>query len=464
MLGKALGKMRISQAYISVLVNRVQYTGEVTDTLSLVSTFTANLVAPKSFSDTLSLVEDYDGELPGGATYTKDFSDTLELVEDYDGYTLTVAFSDTLVFDEDYVADLDETFEASFSNTISFTDDFHAGTPYTASFSDNLALVDDFHNSTPHGFFSDTLALVEDYFGYTDELIVDFEDTLEFVESFGHEGEYLRTQIETLELVSLYTYNLVKNVRIDDAVSYYDPFLLAQVGLSDIFSYSFSGRVDFSHVLSFSQSFSRTFEAEFSNELELEDFFGLPISQELEFTEEWTAIAGPWTSNELELTDEFDYIITREVSFLNVIDLSQAFSATVSADLCNFQLPNPPTLGDAILSLTYDGDTLVLRNPAFGNNEQHSFSRINRTTRGGTLIIFANPIWPNLKTLKFSMSGLADSEEILDFLEASLGQVVTLLDHENRTWEGIILNPTTAITQQGTCDYRFDLEFEGELV
>lgn len=128
-----------------------------------------------------------------------------------------------------------------------------------------------------------------------------------------------------------------------------------------------------------------------------------------------------------------------------------------------------PTLGTATLTLTYPyvgpTQTLVLRNPAFQDRDRLSFSRINRETRGGTLILFSDPKWPKTQTLVLQVDGLKQSQvaELLTFLEDSLGQEIGLLDWEGRSWRGIIVNPDTPITHVSRQDRSVELQFQGEL-
>ena len=44
-------------------------------------------------------------------------------------------------------------------------------------------------------------------------------------------------------------------------------------------------------------------------------------------------------------------------------------------------------------------DIVVLRKPEFGNKDRLQFNRISRETRGGTLIVFADPMWPKRRRL-----------------------------------------------------------------
>lgn len=129
-----------------------------------------------------------------------------------------------------------------------------------------------------------------------------------------------------------------------------------------------------------------------------------------------------------------------------------------------------PTLGHATLTLTYPytspTTTLVLRNPEFRNQDTLSFNRINRETRGGTLIVFADPNWPKSQVLKLQVDFLKQSQvdDLLEFFLDSLGKEVGLLDHENRQWRGIILTPDAEITHVGRENRSVQFEFDGALV
>lgn len=134
-----------------------------------------------------------------------------------------------------------------------------------------------------------------------------------------------------------------------------------------------------------------------------------------------------------------------------------------------FPATTPPTLGAGTLTLTWPytspTTTLVLRNPEWGNDDKLTYNRLNQTTRGGTLTVFADPQWPKFKTRSFEVIGLSDStrDAVLQFLEDSLGQEIGLLDWEGRQWRGIITNPDTAVTQAGACDHQVSIDFEGDL-
>ena len=111
-------------------------------------------------------------------------------------------------------------------------------------------------------------------------------------------------------------------------------------------------------------------------------------------------------------------------------------------------------------------DSVTLRAPNFGNKDRLSFNRILRETRGGTLIVFADPIWPKIQTLVLTFSGLrsVQAQQLLAFLDAHLGEEIGLLDWEGRYWKGVVTTPTDPVVQDGRDSFSASLEFEGELV
>jgi hypothetical protein len=142
----------------------------------------------------------------------------------------------------------------------------------------------------------------------------------------------------------------------------------------------------------------------------------------------------------------------------------------------NAPSPPSPTLSgpmDGILApfqLVYPAEgavqaSVTLRTPEFGNKDRLQFNRINRETRGGTLVIYADPIWPKPQTLVLTFSALLQQQawDLLTFLEDHLGQEIGLIDHEHRYWRGVITNPDEAVVHDGPDRYTASIEFEGEL-
>jgi len=111
-------------------------------------------------------------------------------------------------------------------------------------------------------------------------------------------------------------------------------------------------------------------------------------------------------------------------------------------------------------------DTLVLRSPNLGNRDRLQMNRVSRETRGGTLVVYADPIWPKIQTLALIFSGLTwtQANGLHTFINNHLGLEIGMLDHEHRFWKGIVTKFDDPIVQDGKgCKYTVGFEFEGEL-
>ena len=109
--------------------------------------------------------------------------------------------------------------------------------------------------------------------------------------------------------------------------------------------------------------------------------------------------------------------------------------------------------------------TVTLREPEFDNKDRLRFQRINRETRGGTLIVFSDPIWPKVQRLTLEFTSLKEEEaqSLLTFIKATLGREIGLRDWENRHWAGVIVSPDEPIIRNGPHNISTALEFEGVL-
>jgi len=108
----------------------------------------------------------------------------------------------------------------------------------------------------------------------------------------------------------------------------------------------------------------------------------------------------------------------------------------------------------------------VLRAPNLGNRDRFQMNRISRETRGGTLVVFADSMWPKIQTLVLDFSGLtwAEVSGLNTFMDDHLGQEIGMIDWEHRFWSGVITKLDDPIVQDGRgCKYSVGFEFEGEL-
>lgn len=110
-------------------------------------------------------------------------------------------------------------------------------------------------------------------------------------------------------------------------------------------------------------------------------------------------------------------------------------------------------------------DSVALKTPNLGNKDRLGFQRVIREARGGTLIVYADPIWPKTQTLVLTFSGLlrVEAMELLTFIDTHLGLEVGLIDWEHRYWRGIITKPDEPVIEDRFDYYTVNFEFEGEL-
>jgi len=110
-------------------------------------------------------------------------------------------------------------------------------------------------------------------------------------------------------------------------------------------------------------------------------------------------------------------------------------------------------------------DSVSLKAPNLGNKDRLAFNRVLQETRGGTLIVFADPIWPKIQTLVLTFSGLyrVEAHNLLAFIEDYLGKEIGLIDWEHRYWKGIITTPDEPIIEDKFDNFTASFSFEGEL-
>lgn len=160
----------------------------------------------------------------------------------------------------------------------------------------------------------------------------------------------------------------------------------------------------------------------------------------------------------------------------DVLFLQSAVGESRELSLCGYDplssvMPSarPPTTPVAQVTLEYPSTsptlTLTLRAPAFGDRDGQRVTRIVRETRGGTLKVFRDPIWPRQERVQATFVALKETkgQEVLAFYEASLGKEIKLTDHLSRTWLGIILQNDDPIVRNRRDGVDVSFAFEGEL-
>lgn len=106
--------------------------------------------------------------------------------------------------------------------------------------------------------------------------------------------------------------------------------------------------------------------------------------------------------------------------------------------------------------------TINLRGPDLGNRDRLEFQRIKRETRGGTLVVWSDPMWPKNQRMVLSFSGLSESEgqNLLTFLTTTLGQEIGLVDWEGNTWRVVAMTPSEPLVRNSRCNLSINQDFE----
>jgi hypothetical protein len=114
--------------------------------------------------------------------------------------------------------------------------------------------------------------------------------------------------------------------------------------------------------------------------------------------------------------------------------------------------------------VSHPTESIILRSPEFSNRDRLQMNRISRETRGGTLIVFADAIWPKIQTLALTFSGLTrtQAQEYLLFVKEHLGLEVGFVDWEGFYWKGVIMNPSEPAVQDSKSIFTVSFEFECE--
>lgn len=127
--------------------------------------------------------------------------------------------------------------------------------------------------------------------------------------------------------------------------------------------------------------------------------------------------------------------------------------------------PITPTAQNNFITLSFEGQPIIIRAPNFGNTDTLSSPRINRKPRGNyPVLMYRSNRWPVFQQLSYSFTFLDQLEAtaLLNFIRKTLGKEVTLIDYENITWTGIILTPETEIVEENKKGFSVEFDFHGK--
>lgn len=151
---------------------------------------------------------------------------------------------------------------------------------------------------------------------------------------------------------------------------------------------------------------------------------------------------------------------------------TSAASGTAAAD-CDTSYIVVPSLGSSVnttftwVDLSLVTHTLALRKPKFGNTTTVETEALVRRNKGKMIQVFKSANWPTFTSLKYTIEKMSqtDVNNLIAFLQLTLGLQVTLVDYLNRTWLGYFTTESFDITQngQGNCQFEVSFEFLGVL-
>jgi hypothetical protein len=112
-------------------------------------------------------------------------------------------------------------------------------------------------------------------------------------------------------------------------------------------------------------------------------------------------------------------------------------------------------------SPTYE---VVLRDPVVGNEETTDLGVVNRQTRAGEAKSVRPADSPTIVTNKYQFEALTKTvrDDLVDFLENTLGLEIKLVDHNGSIWYGVIISPAIElITLNDSCSYNVGFDYVG---
>jgi len=485
------------------------------DTLVLADSTIPGFVAERAASDTLSLVDAAVGD------YCRVAEDTLVLEDEAD-FELVRLIADTLVLTDEATFIIVRGVDAY--DTLILIDDANLEREIDVSASDALSLADQaglLHDATDTLVITDTATADYSKVAY-DELLY-LTDVAEGVRDRVD-------ALDMLALTDVASYNIVRNVSARDYITTLaehawpgfqrvtasdalqtehievDPATLEEtvfyVGLQDTAqtSVTYSDPKEAEDHLSFGEQavaikiLAAAIAASASDSLSLSDEARTNItptaSDDLTVIDTAEAVTTKLLADSLSLSDSATCNVIRNLEASDSIVLSESvlwynrledylyeYHPFAGSGPSSAPTPPPLELDGPIPGITVPfqlvypvtgpfSDTLTLRAPNLGNRDKLQMSRVSRETRGGTLIVYADPMWPVIQTLVLDFSGLTQAEAsgLHTFMNAHLGLEIGMLDWEHRFWRGIITDLSKPVVQDGRgCKYSVGFEFEGEM-
>ncbi len=435
------------------------------DTLSLFEVFYRPTLSHTAFSDSVVITDGFRSSLAQGA-----FVDSVVFSESFDTHIRSRTLADSLQLTDAFVC----SGWVAASDKLAFTERFtlqHA----TVSTTDRLTLSEGWHSVQPALACGDSLAFTENW--RSNISMVACSDVVFLAETPAFKSPDYVACSDALQSVS-YSIDPVTLASVETITGLQDTFTVSRLhaesqadalGLAESFTaYKLkeaAKSVSCGDTLALTENCRRTKTGSFPDFLSLTDSFSAltckQLADSLAFAEELTVTrSGALVcSDSLAYSESFlPFKVDGDILYrYSPAGVLAPLNAPLTGVTTRFQLLFPAT-GKVT-------DSVVLRAPNLGNKDRLSFNRVLRETRGGTLIVFADPMWPKIERLVLSFSGLqrVETQQLLAFFANHLGVEVGLLDWEQRYWQGLIMTPEAPVVEDTRGRFSVSFEFEGVL-
>lgn len=186
------------------------------------------------------------------------------------------------------------------------------------------------------------------------------------------------------------------------------------------------------------------------------------VSSTLIFSHSAMFVPGSFTEQTLVLTQLAEADLVRGLNVSSTLNLQGVAGVYLQSE--NFTLlPQNVLVPQLSVYFTFEDQIITFQRPNQGNSLRFDFTRINRRTRGGDLVIFSAANWPKTKTLTlgFLIDNEKHSDKVKTFLQLTLGKEVYYHDHYGDVWLGFIMTPNNPIAQESPGFKSISLEFQG---
>lgn len=177
---------------------------------------------------------------------------------------------------------------------------------------------------------------------------------------------------------------------------------------------------------------------------------------------------GELPSSSLTLAQAATVVVVRNFVIEQTLSLQSVGSGYLRNDPLFVTVPFTPMMmaTGGTVKFVFGSTELVLPRPEPDNTLRLDFTRVNRRTRGGDLVVYAASAWPKTKTqnLTFTFFKEVNAERVKEFLKMTLGKRVEYHAHDGVIWSGFIMTPAAEVSHDTRMLRSVNIEFQGAVL